>query len=184
MLVSSLDFENLRFQLKRASEESIDTYVETGITALTKVSEGLLGEWALPPDYESPRNNYMPSTYFGLWETQDQKNSQIIKILDNRTVISFSNEESTSKLPTILQGEWDKHGKQLHVAWEDGTYSIIDNRNEKRVKLLNFDSGEEIIDDSSEYTLITQSQEESEKSYWSTNQLALIQQQNLSLIHI
>lgn len=181
LLVSSLDFENLRFQLKRDSEEGKNTHDETGITALTKVSEGLLGEWARPPDYEAPKNKYMPSTYFGLWETQDQKNSQLIKVLDNRTVISFNKEESTSKLRNILQGEWYKHGKQLHIAWEDGTYSIIDNRNENQVKLFNFDSGEAIIDDASDYTLIIQSQDESEEPNWSTNQLALAQQQNISL---
>ena len=112
LLVSSLGFEKLRFQLKCDSEKGKNTNNETGITALTKVSEGLLGEWARPPDYEVPKNRYMPSTYFGIWETQDQKNSQLIKVLDNRTVISFNKDESTSKLRNILQGEWYKHGKQ------------------------------------------------------------------------
>ena len=82
----------------------------------------------------------MPSTYFGLWETQDKENPRIIKIWNNRTVIS-KNKEEVSSPHDLLQGEWYKHGQQLHIAWEDGSYSIIDNRNENRVKLFDFAPG-------------------------------------------
>ena len=181
LLVSSLDFDNIRFQFKRDSEKGINNNYATGIPTLIKVNERLLGEWSQPPGYEAPKNKYIPSTYFGIWETQDQKNLQLVKVLDNRTVIKFNKEESISKPQNILQGEWYKHGKQLHIAWEDGTYNIIDNRNENRVRLLNFVSGEAITDDASNYTLITQNHDESRESNLTTNQLAINQQKNISL---
>ena len=183
LLVSSIDFDNLSFQLDSNATETITSNrkdVSTGST-LEKVSQEILGEWARPPDYEAPKNKYMPSTYFGLWETQDQKNTRLIKVWDNRSVFSVTQETPTSEPQTILQGEWYKHGKQLHIAWEDGTYSIIDNSNENRVKLYDFASGEAIIEKTSDYSLIKQSQSELEESYWSDNQLAQIQQQNISL---
>ena len=69
----------------------------------------------------------------------------------------------------------------MHIAWENGTYSIIDNRNENQVKLFDFASGEAIIEEDSDYLLITQSQSESDDLHWSENQLSLTQKQNISL---
>ena len=179
--ISSLDFDSLSFQLEGDSTEAASSNAGANIPTLVKVPEEILGEWARPADYEVPKNVYMPSTYFGLWETQDQKNPKLIKVRDNRTVISISKGEPNSKPQNILQGEWYKHGRQLHIAWEDGSYSIIDNRNENRVKLHDFSPGEAIIEKASDYSLITQSQNELEESYWSNDQLALKQQNNISL---
>ncbi|MFL2825528.1 MAG: hypothetical protein ACJZ8T_00465 [Coraliomargaritaceae bacterium] len=179
--ISSLDFENLCFQLEDDSAEATPFKAEENVSTLVKVSEEILGEWARPADYEAPKNAYMPSTYFGLWETQDQKNPRLIQVLDNRTVISISKGEPSSNPQNILQGEWYKHGKQLHIAWEDGSYSILDNRNENSVKLHDFAPGEAIIEKPSDYSLITQSQTELEETYWPNDQLALKQQNNISL---
>lgn len=181
LLVSSLDFDNLSFQIENDSEKANSTEDGASVATLTKVPEEVLGEWARPPDYEAPKNKYMPSTYFGLWETEDAENSRLIKVWDNRTVFSISKEEAVSEPQNILQGEWYKHGKQLHIAWEDGSYSIIDNRNENRVKLFDFASGEAIIEKASDYTLIKQNQSKSEESYWSDDPLIISQQQNISL---
>ena len=141
LFVSSFDFNDLRFRLESGDSELANLLKgDTSISILTKVPEDILGEWARPPDYEAPKNTYMPSTYFGLWETQDKENPRIIKIWNNRTVIS-NNKEEVSSPYDLLQGEWYKHGQQLHIAWEDGSYSIIDNRNENRVKLFDFAPG-------------------------------------------
>ena len=122
----------------------------------------------------------MPSTYFGLWKMQDKENPRIIKIWNNRTVISKSKEEVSSP-HDLLQGEWYKHGQQLHIAWEDGSYSIIDNRNENRVKLFDFAPGSVINEEAADYKLIKQSQSDFDESDWSKNQQILAQQNNISL---
>lgn len=181
ILVSSLDFDNLSFQLGGDPSVADTSKDATSTSILIKVPEEILGEWARPADYEVPENKYMPSTYFGLWEMQDLKKSNLIKVWNNRTVIRVSKQELTSKPQDILQGEWYKHGKQLHIAWEDGSYSIIDNRNENKVKLFDFAPGEAIIEEATNYTLIEQSQSEFDESYWSKNQQAKSQKQNISL---
>ena len=180
--VSSFEFYDLKFRLEGGDFEltnSLDGEISNSI--LTKVPEDTLGEWARPPDYEAPKNKYMPSTYFGLWETQDQKNPRIIKIWNNRTVISKSKEELAGSPQALLQGEWYKHGQQLHIAWEDGSYSIIDNRNENKMKIFDFASGVAINEEEADYKLIKQSQSDYNESDWSKNKQVLTQQNNISL---
>ena len=155
--VSSIDFNDFSFCLESNDSNSANFPKEdTGISILTKVPEDILGEWARPPDYEAPQNTYMPSTYFGIWETQDQENSRIFKIWNNRTVISKNKEKFASKPDNLIQGEWYKHGQQLHIDWEDGSYSIIDNRNENKVKLFDFASGAIIKEELTNYNIIRQ----------------------------
>lgn len=181
LLVSSFDFNDLRFRLDGGDSELANSLQgNTSFSILTKVPEEILGAWARPPDYEAPKNTYMPSTYFGLWETQDKENPRIIKIWNNRTVISKSKEEVSSP-HDLLQGEWYKHGQQLHIAWEDGSYSIIDNRNENRVKLFDFAPGTVINEEVADYKLIKQSPSNFDESDWSKNQQILAQQNNISL---
>ena len=74
----------------------------------------------------------------GLWEVQDKEKSKKIKIWNNRYVVIYKSKEEVSSPHDLLQGEWYKHGQQLHIAWENGSYSIIDNRNEKQRKLFDF----------------------------------------------
>ena len=182
LLLSSFDFNNLRFRLESNSYASANfPKGDTNISVLTKVPEEILGDWARPPDYEAPKNAYMPSSYFGLWETQDKENSRIINIRNNRTVISKSKEESAARPQNLLQGEWYKHGQQLHIAWEDGSYSIIDNRNETRVKHFDFASGEVINEEEADYKLVKQSQSNFNDSDWLKNQQVLTEHNNISL---
>ena len=179
--VSSFDFNDLRFSLDRGDSVSVNfPKGDTSISILTKVPGGILGEWARPPDYEAPKNTYMPSTYFGLWETQDEENPRIVNISNNRSVFS-KNKEATSSPHDLLQGEWYKHGQQLHIAWEDGSYSIIDNRNKNRVKLFDFAPGTAINEDLADHKLIKRSPSDVDESDWSKNQKILAQQNNISL---
>lgn len=176
LLVSGIDFDRLSFRLEDDKNNEDST-----VSILTKIPEEILGEWVRPPDYEAPKNIYLPSTYFGLWKVLDEKYLRLIKVSDNRTVVSISEEEQSTSSPEIVQGEWYKHGQQLHIAWENGTYSIIDNRNESSVKLFDFTPGEAIIEKTSDYTLIAQSQNKADENYWSENQSSITRQQNISL---
>lgn len=184
LLVSGLDFDHLSFRLESDSEtlnEDVTDHLNITTSRLIKVPEEMLGEWARPPDYEEPKNKYMPSTYFGLWKTVDQATLRMIKVSDNRTAFNISEQSESTPSPDKLQGEWYKHGKQLHIVWEDGTYSIIDNSNESMVKLSDYASGESISEKTEEYTVITQSQSESDEKYWSENQSPMIERSNISL---
>ena len=60
---------------------------------------------------------------------------------------------------------WNKHGQQLHVAWENGAYSIFDNSNPERVKLFDFHSGEAIEEASASYSVLTQSLDTADRKF-------------------
>ena len=179
--VSSLDFENLHFKLEDNLTEANPLNTKKNVSVLLKIPEEILGEWARPADYEASESVYIPSNYFGLWETQVQEKPMLIQVFKNRTVFSISKDDLNSNPQNILQGEWHKHGKLLHIVWENGSYSIIDNRDENRIKIFDFSPGEAIIERPSDYNLIKKSQKEFKKSYWSKDQKALKQNSNISL---
>ena len=182
LLVSTIDSKNLRFYLEGGdSKLTYPLKGETSFPILTKVSEEILGDWARPPDYDPKKNSYMPSSYFGLWETQDQTNPTLIKVWNNRTVIRKSKEESIAGPHDLIQGEWYKHGQQLHIAWEDGFYSIIDNRNKNRVKIFDFAPGAVIDEEGADYKIIKESQSAFEESDSSKDQQILAQKNNIPL---
>ena len=180
--VSSSDFNELLFSLEIEDSVSINSHNrKKSISILNKVPDETLGEWARPPDYERPKNKYIPSNYFGLWETQGPQNQRIIKIWNNRNVLKRDKEASVTSQQAFIQGEWYKHGQQLHIAWEDGSYTIIDNRDENRVKLLDFGPGAAIIEKEADYELIKKIRNSTDDSYWSKNQKILTQKNNISL---
>ena len=181
LYVSTLDYGSLYFRLEDDLRGTNYNDSKLHVSTLLKVSEETLGSWARPADYSIPKNNYTPSTYFGVWETKDEKNSRLIKVFDNRNVISLSKGGQDAKIS--LQGEWYKHGKQLHIAWENGSYSIIDNQNKSIVKLYEYNPGTPIVDKMTNYTVIAQIKNESNEGYRLFEQLSTIQKNNISLSH-
>ena len=182
LLVSSFEFEDLRFQkdnnnsnLTQSLNQENNTYI------LKKVPQEILGQWARPPDYQAPKNKYIPSTYFGLWEVQNQKKQRKIKIWNNRYVLSTSIEEPTDSPEHLLQGEWYKHGQQLHISWENGSYSIIDNRNQSKVKIFDFAPGMVIDEEKTSHRLIKQIQSELGDNNWEKNQQTIVKNKNINL---
>ena len=122
----------------------------------------------------------MPSTYFGFWETQDKENPRIIKIRNNRTVIAKQRRKILTHM-TYFKASGTNMVSNCTLAWEDGSYSIIDNRNENRVKLFDFAPGTVINEEVADYKLIKQSQAISMSPICSKNQQILAQQNNISL---
>ena len=183
--VSGFDFKDSKFYIAGIDSELTDFINgDKNISTLSKVSKEILGVWAMPPDFEAPQNQHMPSTYFGLWETQDLNELKVIKIHNDRTVISIIKQDSSVSPHLPLQGEWYKHGQQLHIAWEDGSYSIIDNRAKDRVKLFDFAPGEIINEEASNYKIIKQNQSDKAISDWSKNQESLEKLSKISLSHL
>ena len=182
LLISSFDFKDLKFSLKDKDLEPVISLKNKHIIQkLTSVPQAILGEWAIPPDYEAPKNKYEPTTYFGLWETQDEKNPRIIYIQDNRTVFCKRKKTLANNSVLKLQGEWHKHGSQLHVAWEDGSYTVIDSSNENKVKLFDFEPGEALIVESSKYALVKKIQNGLDLNTELANQGKFIKEDNISL---
>lgn len=183
LLISSLDFVDLKFCIEGICTDNQLKSNKGKINILKKVPKEILGDWARPPGYKIPKNEYMPSSYFGFWQTIDSENARVIKVSENRTVISFKKTLSQIEEKNALEGEWFKHGQQLHIAWENGSYSIIDNSNKNKIKIYDFQSGEEILEEK-EYISITQIQKES-KAFENFNKFKeALNRDTISLSHL
>ena len=79
---------------------------------------------------------------------------------------------------------WNKHGQQLHVAWENGAYSIFDNSNPERVKLFDFHSGEAIEEASASYSVLTQSLDTVDRKFWAAMRPSIDKKSRISLQHL
>lgn len=182
LVVSSIEDGSLLFSRYLGSTSSTDSSRLKGLT-LKKMPADTIGKWALPPDYKKQENKYKPSTYFGIWEYNSEENRRYIKILEDRSVFSVTNQKNESKYENILKGEWYKHGKHLHIAWEDGNYSIIDNTNPNKVRLLDYSPGTTISEESSEYKLITPVKDDKDKIALINREISNSNKRDISLTH-
>jgi hypothetical protein len=128
------------------------------IAEAKKIDDDQLGTWARPNTYKEANNGYLPTDYFGLWKISNSEEPSFLFIHKDRYASLYENNTLTSKTakqsPSLL-GQWFKHGQQLHIAWEDGTYSVLDNANPKSVKMIQHELGESILEASKEATVIS-----------------------------
>lgn len=112
-----------------------------------KLADTLLGSWARPYDYIEPQNESVPSGYFGLWQIQNDQYYELIRIQENRLVYGLKLSKALSKNslePSI--GRWAKHGEQIHILWEHGTYMVIDDSDRNAIKLYRYSEGNSILE--------------------------------------
>ena len=161
----TFDLSNKQIHLLPTNND-IGDLTNEATSMIKKIDASMLGTWSLPPNYEPPRTFNMPSTYFGLWKITNQEKNELIEIQNNRKVFSLKSQSTNTSDTIILYGEWSKHGKQLHITWEDGSYSILDNTTPNFVKLYDFKSGEIITDKKQGFRLISSNLKSKDKIYW------------------
>ncbi len=176
---------------------SIDT--ETNLlpnrSKIERVSASLLGDWARAPDYEAPKNQYMPASYFGYWKALSKTDKRSFEVQKNRIVVALiphptriqatdTNETNCDLSSSILLGMWNKHGQQLHITWENGAYSIVDNSNPERVKLFDFKSGEAIEESSASFSVLAQSLNTTDRKFWAAMRPSIDKKSRISLQHL
>ena len=151
-LVMDLNSNKTSFRASSRTKEA-DVIAEA-----KKIEDDQLGTWARPNSYKEANNGYLPTDYFGLWKISDSEEPSFLFIHKDRYASLYENNTLTSKtaeqIPSLL-GQWFKHGQQLHIAWEDGTYSVLDNANPKSVKMIQHALGEPILEASKEATVIS-----------------------------
>lgn len=180
LLVSGENFKNMKFKTNLYEQQIKPEDEDFNFSIIKKISTKTLGEWALSPDHVSTLNNFNPTSYFGLWETQLENNPKLIKIYDDRTVLLVE-KSGKINIENTLQGVWQKHGDLLHVSWENGNYSLIDNRNKIEVKMYNFASGESISEEASSYDIISKIDNPHNNTHLSESLLINTKQNNISL---
>lgn len=162
---------------------------------IERVNSATLGDWARPPDYETPKNQYIPASYFGYWKSVSEADGRSFEVRKNRMVVALIPDVETSQTTettegkkqagtSLLFGEWYKHGQQLHIAWEDGAYSIVDNSNPELVKLYDFRSGETIEETTGSFSILTQSLEAADREFLETMRSAIDKKSRISLQHL
>ena len=139
------------------------------LSDVEKIAEAQLGAWASPQSSKEVKNKYLPSDYFGLWKLSDTENLSFLFIHKDREVSLYKSETPISKetpMSPSLIGKWFKHGQQLHIAWENGTYSVVDNSDPSAVKLFQHKPGESILGETKKPTLLSRDQSDIFPSGW------------------
>lgn len=174
-------FKPLEKQFQSISDSSQTVKIPT--VAAKKIDASLLGAWARPYDYVEQKNTDSPSDFFGLWEIQNSPNESLIMIQKNRMVYKVSGTDDPNQTINALIGRWAKHGKQLHIIWENGSYSVIDNSKPNLVKLYPHTEGQIILDNEAEAPYKTLSTDLSTRSqvFWKQQSQVI---SNLKSIHL
>ncbi len=162
-LVFNLDAKKTSFTPPGEGEDALV------LSDVEKIAEDQLGAWARPQNSKEVNNKYLPSDYFGLWELSDNEDLSFLFIHKNREVSFYKCDNPISKETPIspsLIGKWFKHGQQLHIAWENGTYSVVDNTDPSSVKLFQHQPGESILGETKKPTLLSRDQSDIFPSGW------------------
>lgn len=174
-------FDPLKKEFQASSNSNQTANNQT--VAAEKIDDSLLGAWAKPYDYVEQKNTDIPTDFFGLWEIQNNSNEALIRIQKNRMVYQLSATNDPNQAINAMIGRWAKHGKQLHIIWENGSYSVVDNTNPNLVKLYPHIEGQFILDNEAEAPFKTISTDLSARSqaFWEGHSQVI---SNLKSIHL
>jgi len=110
-----------------------------------QIPQDILGQWAKAPSIaEEVRSEQSKiKGFYGIWKTSD---TNYIFIEEDRSAASISGPHSTD-----IQGAWARQGKELHIAWDSGEYSIL-RENKRGFDYKRIHAGVLIEEDSTEYS--------------------------------
>ena len=155
---------------KQQMAEGTDTLESNISVAVQKLPDLLLGMWARPHDYKETVDATLPSSYFGLWQALNDPIYKLIKVQKNRIVYGLlaAKAAKTKKELQLTIGRWAKHGQQLHILWEDGNYSVIDNTESNLVKMHPYLEGQDIHKNrtGANYTILSSDISEEAQELW------------------
>lgn len=88
-----------------------------------QVPSEFLGQWAKPPtrDSELSSDRDQAEGFFGIWRVgaEDSDEPHFVFVESDRSAASTRGEAGG------LRGSWAKQGSELHIAWDNGHYSIL-----------------------------------------------------------
>ncbi|HAV14285.1 MAG TPA: hypothetical protein DCX06_12450 [Opitutae bacterium] len=126
-----------------------------------QVPKEILGQWAKPPNVDNRLASAQDKAkgYFATWKVgKDGEENYLIVEPDRSAATNIGGERG-------LRGSWAKQGSELHIAWDNGEYSIL-RENERSYSFKQVKSGVVIEEDETEFTSAERTQNESVPSSW------------------
>ena len=125
-----------------------------------QVPQEVLGQWSKPPG----RKNEVASDrdkakgFFGVWRIGDDAIGSIHYVF-------VESDRSAADTAGDLRGSWAKQGSELHIAWDNGHYSIL-RENQRSFAYKQIAAGEIIEDDETEFTSAERTLEDNVPGAW------------------
>ncbi|MGZ0656188.1 hypothetical protein ACWPKO_08925 [Coraliomargarita sp. W4R53] len=130
-----------------------------------QVPAEILGQWAKPPTQkdEVVSDRDRAKGFFGIWKVgADDATADYVFIESDRSAATTAGGNNG------LRGSWAKQGSELHIAWDNGNYSILrPNKREFAYKII--ESGQIIEDDTTEMRPAARTIEDRIPSSWLAN---------------
>ncbi len=139
----------------------IDTNGSERYTAQAEqVPQEILGQWAKPPTRESETASARDQAkgFFGIWKISDAE-------AGNEQYVFVESDRSAANTEGDLRGSWVKQGSELHIAWDNGHYSIL-RENQRSFAYKQIVAGEIIEDDETEFSAAERTTEGNLPSAW------------------
>lgn len=131
-------------------------------TEAQQVPAEILGQWAKPPTdkKELVSDRDKAKGFFGIWKIgADNTASEYVFIEPDRSAATTAGPNDG------LRGSWAKQGSELHIAWDNGQYSIL-RPDEREFIYKTIAAGQIIEDDESEMRPAERTIEEKLPSAW------------------
>lgn len=89
-------------------------------TDARKIPPNILGQWAKPPERDTAGNDEEEAEgFFGTWMVGEDASKYVFVHADRSAASTLGNN------PRGQRGQWARHGRELHIIWDSGEYSII-----------------------------------------------------------
>lgn len=128
-----------------------------------QVPQEILGQWAKPPTKENEvaSDRDKAKGFFGIWKIGEDEAANIHYIF-------VESDRSAANTQGDLRGSWAKQGSELHIAWDNGHYSIL-RENQRSFAYKQIAAGQIIEDDETELTLAERTNGDNVPSAWMTD---------------
>ncbi|MGJ8637844.1 MAG: hypothetical protein ACSHYA_00500 [Opitutaceae bacterium] len=129
-----------------------------------QVPPEILGQWAKPPSKNAQITSAQDKAkgFFGIWQIGEASANHFLHIESDRSAASSQNTELG------LRGSWAKQGSELHIAWDNGAYSIL-RENERSHDYKTVESGTFIEEDTTDFTKAERTIEGKVPATWLSN---------------
>jgi hypothetical protein len=121
-----LAFSDGRMTAVFAAEDPFFVRSQRTVFEAQRVSQGEIGKWARPPDAPLSRAAEGLAGFFGNWSAERPDGSRFFIIVEeDRTAGSSFRHVRGTTPPIVLRGSWRRIGTDLHIIWNDASYTIL-----------------------------------------------------------
>lgn len=153
--------EDKRFKLYYSGGGQGEAYA----SPVQKLPGEILGQWARPPEKEEEdlSDRDRAKGFFGVWKISQETATHYVFIQPDRS--AASTHKIKGQADHGLRGSWAKQGDDLHIAWNTGHYSILQ-QNLRSYGYKTIEPGQIIEADSQQFSPSQRTEESAVPADW------------------